>query len=128
MRFVGCDPIRSLEFTFALSCNGKVWDLHNDGEFQLFLYDCKERALVFHWKYFENDDSTTLLRLEFVDVRSFAVKARDPEMPFLEDDCLSAIVFDGKLDRFLITFMGGQAIRVYCSELKLTAQDWPYDE
>jgi len=128
MRFVGCDPLRPSELTRTLSYNGKAWDLHNDAEFQMFLYDRKERALVFHWKYFENDDSRTLFRLEFLNVSSFAVKSRDPGMPFLEDDCLSAIVFDGKVDRFLIAFMGGQAIRVYCSELKLSTQDWPYDE
>ena len=120
MKFTGCNPLKSLEPVIELSSNGKDWDLHNVGEFLGFSYKSKERILFLEWKYFDEDGKplNQLCILEFWDVLSFEVKKRDPEMPYSEDDCLSDITFNEADDSFIVKFMGGQEIKIFCNEIK----------
>ncbi|MCL5061877.1 MAG: hypothetical protein M0Z70_11465 [Nitrospiraceae bacterium] len=120
MKFTGCEPLKSLEPIIELSYGAKEWDLHNIGEFQGFSYNNKEKIVIMDWKYFDEEGNPLkkLFRLEFGHVKAFEVKRRDPEMPYSEDDCLSEIIFNDVEDSFVVRFMGGQEIKIYCGELK----------
>lgn len=121
MKFTGCNPLKSLTSSIEIVCDGVMWDLHNVGEFQGFSFICKERKLIFNWVYFDENGHPIdkLFRLEFLNVSAFEAKKRDNGIPFSEDDCLSEIIFNEMEDSFILKFMGGQEIIIFCNELKL---------
>ncbi len=122
MIFTGCKQFKTLESIIELNYEGKNWDLHNVGEFQSFTYKCLERIVAFDWKYFSEEGKplSNLCRLEFIDVSSFDVKARDVVMPYSEDDCLSGIFFDNLKNSFTLKFMGGLKINIFCNEIQFS--------
>ncbi|WP_203322969.1 hypothetical protein [Pseudoxanthomonas beigongshangi] len=81
----------------SLQCDARRFDLHNDFEFVEFLYNLTKRTLVLRWhrrsrKWVKPTDPVEL-RLAFSGVYLFKVRERDPDVPYTEDDCLSAIGF-----------------------------------
>jgi hypothetical protein len=120
MEFTGCSPLKHLEPTIELYYNGKVWDLHNVGEFQGFSYVNSEKKLVMNWTYFDEKGERLkeTFRLKFLKTSAFEVIKRDSEIPFSEDDCLSEISFNDHDDSLLVKFMGGQEFRISCEEVK----------
>jgi hypothetical protein len=69
-------------------------DLHNDFDFQELRYSVARRTVLFRWQRSERDGVSTnrpaSVTIEFRGVTEFRFRARDSDLPFTEDDCLSS--------------------------------------
>ncbi|MES2569681.1 MAG: hypothetical protein V4710_06450 [Verrucomicrobiota bacterium] len=67
-------------------------DLHNDFDFQELRYSVAERNLSLLWRRSAREGVPVTLpalaAIEFRGVTEFRFQARDPQLPFTEDDCL----------------------------------------
>jgi hypothetical protein len=80
-----------------LSIGDNVYDLHNNFDFRGFSYDVATRELILRWsrgagewvpKYSPNS-----IEVEVHQVSHFSASARDPRVPYSEDDCLDCVAF-----------------------------------
>lgn len=69
-------------------------DLHNDFDFCGLDYSIRDRILSLHWRRSQGDwvsiDTPLSVSVEFRAVSEFRFIPRDAELPFTEDDCVSA--------------------------------------
>jgi hypothetical protein len=69
-------------------------DLHNDFDFQGLHYSIEDRTLLLQWRRSRGEwvasGAPTSLCIEFREVNEFRFQPRDSELPFTEDDCVSA--------------------------------------
>ncbi len=72
---------------------GAFHDLHNDFDFAGFNYCIRSRVVTLRWIRSSGDwvkeEEPAEIQLEYHNVARFEFRARDPEMPFTEDDCLA---------------------------------------
>jgi hypothetical protein len=124
-----------IESSIYLQHGGRDFDLHNDYDFIAFSYSLAERMVELSWARSPGDrvrrDMPARLMLSCRGVTHFSATGRDPEMPFTEDDCLSALSFalaDGSFEHtfvassvseafdfswhWLFSFMSGFTLRV----------------
>ena len=70
-------------------------DVHNNFAFQELRYSVAERRAALLWKRRPDPwvptNTPAMLSIIFEEVKEFRFVRRDPEMPFTEDDCVSAI-------------------------------------
>jgi len=113
-------------------------DLHNNFDFESIEYNIDKRVIRLVWR--KNtakrvpERNPGKITLEFYGVMRFKMTARDPALPFTEDDCLNTIGFlpadnwdymDGYSpqkssadDDFLIHFMSGAALKIKAESSK----------
>lgn len=86
-----------LDQTIAIIAGGSYFDLHNCFDLVGFEYRPAERTAVFEWVRTEApwvpEGLPPSIFLFFEGVSNFAVRRRDDEMPFTEDDCVELISF-----------------------------------
>jgi hypothetical protein len=122
------------------------FDLHNNFNFVGFSYSVAERVTELRWVRSSGDwvhsGIPAALVLFCRGVTQLSATARDPEMPFTEDDCLSEICFilpqDAVEDAFavspaaptidplwhwLFSFMSGFTLRIAGETAYLSAQE-----
>lgn len=72
-------------------------DLHNNYDFVGFRYSIAERSIDMEWVRSSGDwvdpRAPAQLFLSLRGIAHLSAVARDPEMPFTEDDCLSSLCF-----------------------------------
>jgi hypothetical protein len=86
-----------IEQTIAIASGDSCFDLHNCFDFVGFQYLPSHREASFEWERTQAprvpDGLPARLFLVFDGVSNFAVRRRDDEMPFTEDDCVESISF-----------------------------------
>ena len=85
------------ECSIYLQQEGRDFDLHNDFSFIGFSYSVTDRLAELRWKRSTGDwvraEVPAALVLTYRGMTHLSVCARDPKIPFSEDDCLSQISF-----------------------------------
>lgn len=125
---------------YALNCENRHIDLHNNFNFIHFEFNIETMTLVLKWVKSASDwvqeDELPHFTLLHKNVSYLTVSPRDPEMPLSEDSCLSNVtffpsssrdisdcIFDKSFpnedDDILYMFQSGQVIRVHCEEIEL---------
>ncbi len=83
--------------SIALVASGAYYDLHNCFDFVGYEYQPTARVARFSWERTDGpwvpDDLPQELSLVFEEVSNLAVRMRDDEKPYSEDDCVEAISF-----------------------------------
>jgi hypothetical protein len=121
-----------------LHTDSESFDLHNCFDFVGFTYDVAARTACLRW--IANEYPTTgqprSLLVEMRGVSHLSATPRDPEMPFSEDSCLSAV---GGVEaseptaariysdvpagwHFVFTFMSGFVLRIGADSVSLLPQ------
>jgi len=81
----------------ALEVDDMYLDLHNNFDFKAIEYNVDKRVIRLLWAKTPGEwvpeKSPRTITLEFLGVKRFKMNARDPNIPFTEDDCLSTIGF-----------------------------------
>jgi len=81
----------------AVEIDGVYYDLHNNFDFIGLSYDLLNRRMELSWVKSKgtwvSEDSSDSLSLKFLGVSLFKCKERDSDVPYSEDDCLSAMGF-----------------------------------
>ena len=121
-----------------LEIDGEVYDLHNNFIFSGFSYDVATRELVLRWARGKGEWIPPGHPSEIVitarEVSHLSVVARDPDMPYSEDDCLHCVSFveangatahsfvvSGPADphlHYVFQFMSGFILRVQAEEAR----------
>jgi hypothetical protein len=78
---------------FELRCDGQIFDLHNDFDFQTYAFDVGERSLVLTWSARDPARTNAPLTVRFEEVSFITVCPRDPNAPIEDDACVSLIGF-----------------------------------
>ena len=127
----------------AIHFEGKHLDLHNNYDFQGFVFSVEKRQLILNWKSTKADwvprDNPLSLAITIHNVEFLKVTPRDGGMPFSEDSCLSDLTYfpsserendeciqaqqkpnDG--DDLIFKFQNEQIIRVKGSSAEVTVQ------
>jgi hypothetical protein len=119
-----------------LEVDGEVYDIHNNFIFSGSSYDVATRELVLRWARGNGDwispDHPSGIVITAREVSHLSVVARDPEMPYSEDDCLHCVSFvevngatehgfvvSGSADpnlHYVFQFMSGFILRVQAEE------------
>jgi hypothetical protein len=119
-----------------LELGEEVYDLHNSFDFGGFSYDVAIRELMLRWVRGKGDwvprDSPSEIVITIRKVSHLSVTARDPEMPYSEDDCLNCVSFvrpnEATEDSFMVSspadpnlhyvfqFMSGFTLRVQAED------------
>jgi hypothetical protein len=121
-----------------LHTDSASFDLHNCFDFVGFTYDTASRRARLHWNSNEYAAAhlPRSLAVEFCRVSHLSATPRDPEMPFSEDSCLSAV---GGVEaseptaagiysdvpagwHFVFTFMSGFVLRIGAESVSLLPQ------
>jgi len=109
MKYENLEPL--LNNVLEIRSNNKIWELHNDSDFEEFQYNVVEKTAKLIWIYpsdwFKNESpfnsneeyivehsiqpNDYKIRLEFISVSVFEVRPRDINIPFSEDTCLTDI-------------------------------------
>ena len=128
-----------IEGSIWLQKDGRDFDRHNDFLFAGFSYSIADRVVELRWGRSAGIPASLLLSCR--GVTHLSASARDPEMPFTEDDCLSGISFalpDSPLEHafltsyaapvdpawhWLFSFMSGFTLRVAGASVDLSAQE-----
>src|SRR6059058_6233231 len=76
-----------------LHTDSATFDLHNCFEFVGFSYDVPQRIVTLRWipNEYVSSEQRRALTVEMRRVVHVSSTPRDPEMPFSEDTCLSAV-------------------------------------
>lgn len=134
-----------LEGTIYLRQDDRDFDLHNDFDFIGFSYSIADRVVELRWRRSSGEwvhqGMPQGLLLSCRGVAHVSATARDPEMPFTEDDCLAQICFAlpecpvedafttspsaQSFDpawHWLFTFMSGFSVRVAGESAQLSVQ------
>ena len=86
-----------LEMSITLVAGDKYLDLHNCFDFVGYEYRPTERFMQLRWNRGTGEwisaELPKGLTLTFLQVSNVAVRQRDDDMPFTEDNCLSSISF-----------------------------------
>lgn len=144
MKYENLEPL--LNNVLEIKSNNKIWELHNDSDFEEVQYNVEEKTAKLIWNYpsdwfrkeshfnsneeyieehniQSNDYKITLV---FISVSVFEVRSRDINIPFREETCLTDIRNfyeddNGNLyEDGSITFIfeSGLQVRVKCESIK----------
>lgn len=144
MKYENLEPL--LNNVLEIKSNNKIWELHNDSDFEEVQYNVAERKAKLIWNYpsdwfrkeshFNSNEQYIeehniqsqdyKIALVFRSVSVFEVRPRDIDMPFSEDSCLADIrnfyedVNGNLYDDGSITFIfqSGSQIRIKCELIK----------
>jgi hypothetical protein len=143
IKYINLEPFPEANFTSDINTKDHNYDLHTLADFVLTTYNVEKRKASIVWKYpgrwgisndnpfkdnteyKKNNDIESVQRyiaLNFNNVIKYAVKPRDPEMPFSEDDCLSQILTYDSEDNYnedvlVFEFQSGLEIKIEAEEI-----------
>jgi hypothetical protein len=131
----------SLEDDFiSIRHEGECLDLHNDYCFVELRHRVQTRTIELVWSRRESEWTSPLLpgalSLHFSNVDFFKVAERDPDMPWVDDDCAGMIGFmwndlpeemrgcakvvpEPGCDHFVVVFHGYGAIKIGADDVRL---------
>ena len=146
MRYENLEPL--LNNVLEIQSNNKIWELHNDSDFEEFQYNVIEKTAKLTWKYpskwfkiespFNSNEeyieehsiqsNDYKISLMFISVSIFEVKPRDANLPFTEDTCLTDIRLFYEDDKgnlykdgsITFIFESGLQIRIKCESIKFS--------
>jgi hypothetical protein len=134
MKFINLKSFDNLDV--EIESNNYIYDFHNNADFASIIYDIITKEVVLLWLYpgdwlLNDNDSWSnkefLLKHDLKDrkqrkialvfdlVNLLEIKPRDPEIPFSEDNCLSAIYTDKEnelINSLTFDFQSGAEIRI----------------
>lgn len=126
--------------SYGIEYKGKFLDLHSNYDFIKFSYDVSSQAVFLEWNKSQGEWSVKepfeKLIMKFSSISIFAMRSRDRQKPFSEDNCLSYIgylhpddfeVMDGFLPEKLandsyhlvLGFESGMVIKLFCNDVEL---------